>query len=135
MKIILLLVLALFSVSTLAQECATNIQDVKELVGNKDLSMNWIEKTDGKPVTISLANGSGNMKLTLKDSVGELAKVSLKICRSGEDYKGVVQKIVWGPSAPGFLKGKSIKSFKIKFIYQTEMKVSWFVTSFVFEAR
>lgn len=135
MKNVLLVLLALSSFSAFAQECASNTQELRALVGNADLSLNWVEKTDTRPITITVSDASENLKLTMAGTEGELAKVNLEICRNGSDYRGIVKKIVWGPSVPGIIRNRSINSFKIKFIYQTEMKISWFVSSFVFEAK
>lgn len=133
-KTLVLIILALFSVSSFAEECASNINELKALVGNNGVALNWRENTKSNPLTLRLSNGSGNLRLKLTNSKGDWADVTGVVCKKdkADSYVARVQNIVWGPAAPGIVKGKKISTLNLKLPYQSQLKVSVMLFSFEF---
>ncbi len=131
-KLFTLIAILLISFASHAQECATTVAELKILMGNNGLPLNWAENTKKDPLTLRLSNGAGALRLKLTSPKGDWADVTGVICKKGMDsYVAKVNNIVWGPAAPNMVKAAKIKEFKIKMPYQTQLKVS--VSFFSFE--
>lgn len=125
MKTFILILFTLISFSVFAQECATNAKELKLLVGNSDFPMSWTESGDKNPflLQISEKNKLLNLRLTTKD--GEWAQMDTRICKkSATKFIAEVQKVIWGPAAPEFAKGRSVKEVAFNLPYQSVLKVS-----------
>lgn len=140
MKSILALVLLSLSVSAMAQDCAKNMNELKELVGNASLSSTWKENTKNKSrqLTLKLANAGGNLSLDLSVPGGNWASVTGEICATGErdSFVARVSSMNWGPEAPGLVKlaGKP-KTISLKLPYQSLLKVKAKGMSFDFSPQ
>lgn len=132
MKFFSIMVLAIFSLNASAQDCASNIAQLKTLVGNNGLALNWTENTKKNPLHLTLKDGAGNLNLRLKTVKGEWANVTGVICTRGDNYVAKVAKIDWGPEAPGIAKAAGIKEIKLKLPYPNVLKVSVSLLSFEF---
>ena len=133
MKSLVLMSVMLFSLSSFAQECASNITELKTLVGNSDVALNWRENSKNNPLTLRLSNGGGALRLKLTNHKGDWADVTGVVCKKGTDsYEARVSNIVWGPAAPGMVKAANIKTIKLKLPYQSLLKVSVSLFSFEF---
>ncbi len=128
MKILATLILLQFSLATFASECASNMSQLKDLVGNASLSSVWKENTKNKSrqLTLRLANSGGNLSLDLSVPGGNWAKVTGVICATGDrdSFVAQVSSMNWGPEAPGIVKfaGKP-KTISLKLPYQSLLKV------------
>ncbi len=133
MKALILITLMLFSVSSFADNCASNITELKALVGNNGVALNWKENTKSNPLNLRLSNGGNLLRLKLTNQGGDWADVTGIVCKKNSDtYEARVSNIVWGPSAPGMVKGRKINTLKIKMPYQSLLKVSVMLFSFEF---
>lgn len=134
MKSLILMSLMTFSISSHAQQqCASNVTELKTLVGNSDISLNWKETSKSNPLTLRLSNAGGALRLKLTNQKGDWADVTGVICKKATDsYVARVSNIVWGPAAPGMVKAAGIKSINLKLPYQTQLKVSVSLFSFDF---
>lgn len=132
-KFLILITFMLFSVASRAQDCAKNITELKALVGNNGVALNWRENTKSNPLTLRLSNGGGQLRLKLTNQGGDWADVTGVVCKKSEgSYEARVSNIVWGPAAPGMVKGSNIRTLKIKMPYQSVLKVSVMLFSFEF---
>ncbi len=132
MKSLLLIVIMLFSFASQAEECASNISELKTLVGNSDVPLNWKENTRSNQLILRLSNGGGALRLKLTKNGGDWADVTGVVCKkSATSFVARVSNIVWGPAAPGMVKGANIKTLNLKLPYQSLLKVS--VSFFSFE--
>ena len=128
-----LLIFLLISAPTHAEDCARNLNELKTLVGNSDLPLNWKENTKKNPLVLNLKNGSGALIVKLTSPKGEWATINGMICKKSDHYVARVQdKIIWGAAAPGIVKGSNMKELKLKLPYQSLLKVSVSVFSFEF---
>ncbi len=133
MKSLLLIALMIFSFASQAEECASNISELKTLVGNSDISLNWKETSRSNQLILRLSNGPGALKLKLTKNGGDWADVTGIVCKKSEgSYVARVSNIVWGPAAPGMVKGANIRSMNLKLPYQSLLKVSVSLFSFEF---
>jgi hypothetical protein len=133
MKVLILLSLMLFSFASLASECASNISELKALVGNNGIALNWHENTKSNPLKLKLSDGGNLLRLKLTNPDGDWADVTGVVCKKSQDsYVAQVSNIVWGPAAPGMVKGSKIKTLNIKLPYQSVLKVSVMFFSFEF---
>lgn len=123
-KLLVILTVMLFSVVSHAQECAKNIDELKALVGNNGISLQWKENIKTDPLQLKLSNGQGMLRLKLTNPKGDWADVTGLICKKGNDYEARVNSIVWGPAAPGVVKGRKIKTMSIKLPYHSQLRVS-----------
>lgn len=124
-KFLILITMMFFSVVSRADECAKDLNELKALVGNNGISLNWRENIKNNPLTLRLSNGSGMLRLKLTNPKGDWADVTGVVCKKGPDsYEARVSNIVWGPQAPGVVKGRKISSMSIKLPYQSLLKVS-----------
>lgn len=133
-KIIIMFIVGLMSTSTFANECASNISELKLLVGNSDLSLNWLEKSKD-PLTLTLKNEGKLLGLNLKKNGLPWADVTGVICRKGENYVANVTTLKWGEAAPGLAKKANIQSINMKLPYQSVLKVKILLFSFEFHAK
>lgn len=132
-KVLILITLMLFSVVSRADDCASNITQLKALVGNNGLSLNWKENIKNNPLNLRLSNGGSLLRLKLTNQGGDWADVTGIVCKKSEgSFEARVSNIVWGPAAPGMVKGSNIKTLKIKMPYQSLLKVSVMLFSFEF---
>jgi hypothetical protein len=132
MKKFLLAALMLFSFASHAEQCASNIAELKNLVGNSGLSMNWKENTKSDQLVLRLATGAGGLRLKLTKNGQDWGDVTGIVCKKDEqNYIAKVSNIVWGPAAPGMVRAASIKQIKLKLPYHSLLKVS--VSFFSFE--
>ena len=128
MKSIIALALFSFSLSGFSQDCAKNMNELRDLVGNASLSSTWKENTKNKSrqLTLRLANAGGNLSLDLSVPGGNWAKVTGVICATGDrdSFVAQVNSMNWGPEAPGVVKlaGKP-KTLSLKLPYQSLLKV------------
>lgn len=124
-KFLVLITMMFFSLVSRADECAKNMTELKALVGNNGISMNWRENIKNDPLTLRLSNGNGLLRLKLTNNKGDWADVTGVVCKKGADsYEAKVSNIVWGPAAPSVVKGRKISTMGIKLPYQSLMKVS-----------
>lgn len=132
-KSLILIALMLFSFASQAEECASNINELKALVGNNGLSLSWKENIKNDPLKLRLSNGGGALRLKLTNSKGDWADVTGVVCKKGGDsFVANVNNIVWGPAAPGMVKGTKIRSINLKLPYQSLLKVKVMLFSFEF---
>lgn len=128
MKTLAALILLQFAFAALAEDCAKNMNELKNLVGNSGLPSVWKENTNNKSrqLTLKLANAGGNLSLDLSVPGGNWAKVSGVICTTNErdSFVAKVSSMNWGPEAPGIVKfaGKP-KTISLKLPYQSLLKV------------
>jgi hypothetical protein len=133
MKFMTLILLSMLSISVHAEDCASNSSQLKALVGNNGVAMNWRENTKKNPLSLSLRDGQGLMNLRLKTAEGDWANVTGVICsRGGDNYVAKVSSLAWGPAAPGIAKAAKIKEIKLKLPYPNVLKVSVSIFSFEF---
>lgn len=132
MKLISAMFLIILSFNVMAEDCASHISGLKNLVGNNGLPLNWTENTKKNPLQLSLRDGAGQLQLRLKTAKGEWANVTGTICTRGDNYVAKVSNIVWGPEAPGIAKAAGIKEIKLKLPYPNVLKVSVSLLSFEF---
>jgi len=131
MKRLFYIILILASFSAQANECASSISELRDLVGNADLPVNWIEK--GKdPLVLSVKNGGDKLALRIRKGSASWADVTGVICRKGKNYVAKVENISWGSAAPGVVKGVKIKEMSLKLPYHSQLKVSVSLLSFEF---
>ena len=133
-KILLLTFALALSLTALAEdnECASTLDEVRQLVGNNGFPSDWREDSDKNTLDLKIRNGHGELVLTLTAPKGAWATANIQFCRDGRHYEARVRKIVWGSAAPGIVKGTDIKRMRIKMPYDSEMKVSVSIVSFVF---
>lgn len=125
MKTFLLILCSFFTLSAFAQDCATNAQQLKLLVGNSDFPMVWTESGDKNPFLLQITekNNLLNLRLTTKD--GEWAQMDTRVCKkSATKFVAEVQKVIWGPAAPEIARGRSVKEVGINLPYHSVLKVS-----------
>lgn len=128
MKMLAALILLQFTLLAHAEDCAKNLNELKNIVGNSGLPSVWKENTSNKSrqLTLRLANAGGNLSLDLSVPGGNWAKVTGVICTTAErdSFVARVSSMNWGPEAPGIVKfaGKP-KTIGLKLPYQTLLKV------------
>lgn len=134
-KITVLALGLLLSFASFAEsECASNMEEVRDLVGNSAFSRSW--KEDSKnPLDLNIKDGKNELILELTKTKGDWATAYAVFCKDGKNYVAKVRKIVWGDAAPGLARGREIKSMKIKLPYQSEMKVSVSIATFTFNPK
>lgn len=132
MKFLSAFFLLVLSYNVMAQDCASNIAGLKNLVGNNGLPLQWAENTKKNPLLLTLKEGGGLLNLRLRTAKGEWANVTGTICTRGDNYVAKVSKIDWGPEAPGIAKAAGIKEIKLKLPYPNVLKVSVSLLSFEF---
>jgi hypothetical protein len=126
----------LFAVSNMAfaQECASTISGLRNLVGNPAASLNWVQNTRKDPLRLNLSQGRGAILLNLSNSKGLWADVTGVVCKTGaESYVARVSNLSWGPAAPALVKMARIREIQLSLPYQTLLQVS--VSGFSFEFR
>jgi hypothetical protein len=121
----------LFTLTAMADECASNISQLKMLVGNRGLSTDWIENAE-RPVRLRFKDAKKGLIVLISDSKGQIAEMTTEVCRKGDNYIANVKAVTWGPAAPSALKNRSVSSMKIKLPYQSVMKVSISLMTFEF---
>lgn len=125
MKTFILILATLFSFSAFSQDCATNMAQLKALVGNNAFPTKWTERGDKNPFLLQITerNNLLNLRLTTKD--GEWAMMDTRVCKkNSERFVAEVKKIVWGPAAPEVAKGRTVKEVGIRLPYQSMLEVS-----------
>lgn len=125
MKTFILILATLFSFSAFSQDCATNMAQLKALVGNNAFPTKWSERGDKNPFLLQITerNNLLNLRLTTKD--GEWAMMDTRVCKkNSERFVAEVKKIVWGPAAPEVAKGRTVKEVGIRLPYQSMLEVS-----------
>ncbi len=133
MKKIILLALILSSQVSFAEECASTISGLRDLIGNPAGPINWTETAKKNPLDLRLSQGSGVINLKLSKSGQSWADITGVVCKLGQDsYVARVSTLTWGPAAPGMAKMAILKELKIKLPYQTMLKVSASIFSFEF---
>lgn len=123
-KLLVIFALTLLSSLSYAQECAKDINELKALVGNNGIALQWKENIKTDPLHLKLSNGPGMLRLKLTNAKGDWADVTGLICKKGANYEARVNNIVWGPAAPSAVKGRKIKSMSIKLPYHSQLTVS-----------
>lgn len=131
-KLLGIMLLFAISISAQAQECADSVASLKNLVGNSDLPLSWKENTNKNPLFLTLTNTPGAISLKLRTAKGEWADATGVICKKGSNYVAKVNKILWGPEAPGIAKASGVKEIKLKLPYQSLLKVSVSLVSLEF---
>ena len=132
LKFVSLMFLIVLSFNVMAEECASNLTELKGITKNNGLALNWSEDTNKNPLHLNLKDGGGELHLRLKTAKGEWANVTGIVCTRGDNYVAKVSKIVWGPEAPGIAKAAGIKEIKLKLPYPNVLKVSVSLLSFTF---
>ncbi len=133
MKALLFAILFLVSNLALAEECASTIAELRNIVGNAAAPLNWKENSNKNPLILKLSQGSGAILLKLSNSKGPWADVVGVICKTGGDsYVARVSSMTWGPAAPSMAKMARIREIKLKLPYQSLLKVSVSMFSFEF---
>lgn len=123
-KLLILLTMMFFSAVSHAQECAKDLTELKALVGNNGISLQWKENIKTDPLQLKLSNGPGMLRLKLTNPKGDWADVTGLICKKGSHYEARVNNIVWGPAAPSVVKGRKIKTMSIRLPYHSQLTVS-----------
>jgi hypothetical protein len=124
MKQLFLAALMLFSFSVFA-DCASNVDELKNLVGNSGLDLNWKENAKSNQLILHLSNGNGNLHLKLTKNGQLWGDVTGVVCKkSATSYYAQVANIAWGPSAPMMVKLAKIKQLNLELPYQSLLKVS-----------
>ncbi len=134
LKLVTLVVFFVAAVPSFAQECASDVQSLRALVENKGLATVWKENTNKNPYTLTIADGGGALLLKVRSQKGEIASAHGVICERGDNFAARLKEIKWGAEAPGLAKATSFKEIKIKFIYDSVMKVSISIFGFEFMA-
>jgi len=132
LKFVSIMFLLILSLNAFAEECASNLTELKGITKNNGLALNWTEDTNKNPLHLNLKDAGGVLNLRLKTAKGEWANVTGIICTKGDNYVAKVSKIVWGPEAPGIAKAAGIKEIKLKLPYPNVLKVSVSLLSFTF---
>lgn len=132
LKIVSIMFLIVLSMNAMAEECASNLAELRGITKNNGLPLNWSEDTNKNPLHLNLKDGSGLLNLRLRTAKGEWANVTGIVCTKGDNFVAKVSKIVWGPEAPGIAKAASIKEIKLKLPYPNVLKVSVSLLSFTF---
>lgn len=132
LKFALTLIFILSANFVQAQECATSINELQDIMRNPHLKTRWIETSESKAsrvLTLTVSNaGAVGMSLRLVLPDGTLwADFKGKICKSsGNKYYAAVNKSAskWGPGTPGFVKlvGKPNR-VDLDFSVNNQMKV------------
>lgn len=117
------LMLAL-SLSAAAEDCATNVAALKNLVGNRGLATDWLENSNKNPYRMTLKDVNGGIQVSLTANKALIARMNTVVCSKGDNYVASVKNVVWGEAAPSVMKNRSVSSLKIKMPYQSVMKVS-----------
>ena len=136
LKFLVATLIALFSLSSFAQECASSLSQLRNLVGNPSLSTVWVEaapKTGG-PVTVRI-NGAGSLNISI-EKVGDGLWMSgpATICKRGANYVANIGRgVTYGPRAPFGLN--AVRSINIRLPYQSQMIVSAMGKSFTLNGR
>lgn len=124
-KLFLILTISLFSLSSFAQDCASNLSQLRALVGNSAFPLTWSEMGDKNPFLLRITERDNLLNLRLTTKNGEWAMMDTRICRKGSDrFTAEVKQIVWGPAAPSIARGRSVKEVGISLPYQSVLKVS-----------
>lgn len=132
MKVLVALLFVLFTATSFAQECASNVSSLRNLVGNADVPLKWRENSGKNTLELDLGQKSGLILLKITSPKGDWATIQGQICKTGQiNYVAKINTIEWGPAAPGMAKMAGVKEIKIKFPYPNLMKVS--VSFFGFE--
>jgi hypothetical protein len=116
-----------------AEVCATNVSELRQLVGNSSVPLRWretSEKNASRVLTLTLGDGgAAGMSLVLRLSDGTLwAEFKGKICKSGSAnlLYAVVNKPAssFGPGAPSIVKlvGKPSK-IDLDLTYHSQLRV------------
>lgn len=132
-KTLVMVMIMLMSTSAFSSECASNIDELKTLIGNSDISVKWLEKSKN-PLVLSLKNEGSLLGLKLKKDDTSWADVIGIICRKGNNYMAKVTSMKWGEAAPRIAKMTNIKEIAIELPYQSMLKVSIMIFSFEFQA-
>jgi hypothetical protein len=133
MKKIILLTMLLSSQLSFAEECASTIGGLRNLIGNPAATINWTENARKNPLDLRLSQGSGVINLKLSKNGESWADITGVVCKLGQDsYVARVSTLTWGSAAPGMAKMAKLKELKIKLPYQTMLKVSASIFSFEF---
>lgn len=140
MKLFLVMIISsLFSVTASAQGCASNISELKTLIGNSALPQVWVENNNkaDRRLTMRLSNEGSVLGLDLAVPAGNWAHVTGIICKVGaENFVARVATMSWGSQAPKLVKlaGKP-KEIKLHLLYPTVLNVSAKGMSFQFNAK
>lgn len=125
MKTMMALFFCLFSINLFANDCAQSTAELKSLVGNSAFPITWIESGDKNPFTLKISERNNMIHLSLSTKEGLWAKMDTRVCRkNSEKFVAEVNKIEWGPAAPGVARGRSVKEVGISLPYQSTLKVS-----------
>jgi hypothetical protein len=123
LKLLFVLMMLAFSLTSFAEECASNISELKTLMGNNSFPTDWMEK-DEHPYRLRFKDSNEGLVVLITGAKGEIAKMTAEICTKGNNYVANIHNIVWGAAAPSVIKGKSVDSLKLKLPYQSVMKIS-----------
>ena len=123
LKLLIAIMMLSLSLTSFAEECASNISELKKIMGNNSFSIDWTEK-DENPYRLIFKDSNEGLVVLITGAKGEVAKLTSEICTKGNNYVANVHNIVWGAAAPSVIKGKSVDSLKLKLPYQSVMKVS-----------
>ena len=112
LKIVLAFVVTLSAGLVKAQTCATNTDQLRDLVAHADVPLRWVETSErnsNRVLSMTITNGAAGpiVRLTLPD--GRLwANLSGQICQAGSDRRLVMQvnkrASAFGPGAPGLVR-------------------------------
>jgi hypothetical protein len=123
--------LFLLSFNTYAQKCASNIEELKVLIGDSSLPLAWIEN-GRNPLELTVSDGESFLSLKLTLDGEPWADVKGEVCQKGRNFVAVVSELTWGSAAPRMVKGVNIKELTLKFPYQSVLKVKVSLMSFEF---
>ena len=123
-----LVTLFLLSLSVVAyaqkEECATDVEGLKQLIGNADLPLVWKENSTQKPLTLTLKDGKDSIIVDLDADYGDWATVQGKICKRDDFYVAYVNYTIWGPASPYLVRKRGIRELYLSLPYQSVLKVS-----------
>jgi hypothetical protein len=118
----LILSLSIVSSSALA-DCASNLTELRALVGDNAFRSRWQETTasDGQPLQLTLTQ---TLHMTFTKGGQTWASGAATICESGNNYVARLPSITWGPAAHPMIRGRRSANFTIAIPRQNVIRVS-----------
>ncbi len=121
-KFALAIALSGLSINAMAA-CASNLSELRALVGDNAFSGRWQETTanDGRPLQLTL---SQSLHMTFTKGGQAWANGAATICESGNNYVARLPSITWGPAAHRLIRGRRSANFTIAIPRQNVIRVS-----------
>ena len=132
MKTLFASLMLVLSFAAAAEDCASNVSALKNLVGNRGLSTDWMENSNKNPYRMVLKDVKDGLQVSLTADKALIARMTTVVCSKGDNYVANVKNVVWGEAAPSVMRNRSVNSLKIKFPYHSVMKVNVSIMSLEF---